>query len=144
MKQAFTLDHLFYLLSVKSINRQNFLSMHLQYWTNSNENATESVDNYSNLYVFSVDNMRNNHFKAVREAWKKDNRRATFFMCKNRVMALALGREEEEEYNDNLHKVSRLLRGPNRGLMLTNEGMYDILKAFSSLKFKVQNTSLYF
>jgi len=81
----------------------------------------ESVDNYSNLYVFSVDNMRNNHFKAVREAWKKDNRRATFFMCKNRVMALALGREEEEEYNDNLHKVSRLLRGPNRGLMLTNE-----------------------
>ena len=94
----------------------------------------ESVDNYSNLYVFSVDNMRNNHFKAVREAWKKDNRRATFFMCKNRVMALALGREEEEEYNDNLHKVSRLLRGPNRGLMLTNEGMYDILKTLSSLE----------
>ena len=83
----------------------------------------ESVDTYSNLYVFSVDNMRNNHFKAVREAWKNENRRATFFMCKNRVMALALGREEEEEYNDNLHKVSKLLRGPNRGLMLTNEGM---------------------
>jgi len=81
----------------------------------------ESVDTYSNLYVFSVDNMRNNHFKAVREAWKNENRRATFFMCKNRVMALALGREEEEEYNDNLHKVSKLLRGPNRGLMLTNE-----------------------
>ena len=85
----------------------------------------ESVDTYSNLYVFSVDNMRNNHFKAVREAWKNENRRATFFMCKNRVMALALGREEEEEYNDNLHKVSKLLRGPNRGLMLTNEGMQN-------------------
>ena len=85
----------------------------------------ESVDTYSNLYVFSVDNMRNNHFKAVREAWKNENRRATFFMCKNRVMALALGREEAEEYNDNLHKVSKLLRGPNRGLMLTNEGMLN-------------------
>ena len=60
--------------------------------------------------------------KAVRESWKNENRKATFFMCKNRIMALALGREESEEYNDNLHKVSKLLRGANRGLMFTNEG----------------------
>ena len=83
----------------------------------------QSVDAYSNLYVFSVDNMRNNHLQAVREAWKNDKRKATFFMCKNRIMALALGKEEAEEYNDNLHKVSQLLRGPNRGIMCTNEGM---------------------
>ena len=83
----------------------------------------QCVDANSNLFVFSVDNMRNNHLKAVREAWKNDKRKATFFMCKNRVMALALGREEAEEYNENLHKVARLLRGPNRGLMFTNEGM---------------------
>ena len=87
----------------------------------------QSVDTYSNLYVFSVDNMRNNHLQAVRDAWKNDNRKATFFMCKNRIMALALGREEAEEYNDNLHKVSQLLRGPNRGLMFTNEGMSCVL-----------------
>ena len=83
----------------------------------------QSVDAYSNLFVFSVDNMRNNHLQAIREGWKCENRKGTFFMCKNRVMALALGREEAEEYNDNLHKVARLLRGPNRGLMFTNEGM---------------------
>lgn len=81
----------------------------------------QCVDANSNLFVFSVDNMRNNHLKAVREAWKNDKRKATFFMCKNRVMALALGREEADEYNENLHKVARLLRGPNRGLMFTNE-----------------------
>jgi len=94
----------------------------------------ESVDTYSNLYVFSVDNMRNNHFKAVREAWKNENRRATFFMCKNRVMALALGREEAEEYNDNLHKVSKLLRGPNRGLMLTNEAQKVVEEFFEEFE----------
>ena len=83
----------------------------------------QSVDAYSNIFVFSVDNMRNNHLQTVREAWKNEKRKATFYMCKNRVMAIALGREEAEEYNDNLHHVSRLLRGPNRGLMFTNEGM---------------------
>ena len=87
----------------------------------------QSVDAFSNLYVFSVDNMRNNHLKAVRESWKSENRKATFFMCKNRIMALALGREESEEYNDNLHKVSKLLRGANRGLMFTNEGRYNLI-----------------
>jgi len=90
----------------------------------------QSVDTYSNIYVFTVDNMRNNHLQAVREAWKNDKRKATFFMCKNRIMALALGREEAEEYNDNLHKVSQMLRGPNRGLMFTNEEQQTVENFF--------------
>ena len=39
--------------------------------------------------------MRNLHFKKVREMWKEHS---TFIMGKNRVMSLALGRDEPEEY----------------------------------------------
>ena len=48
--------------------------------------------------------MRNIHFKHVRESWKSDS---TFVMGKNRVMSLALGRDEAEEYAT---KVSRKLK----------------------------------
>merc|ERR1712141_734024 len=53
------------------------------------------VDNYPRLFVFSIDNMRNLHFKHVRETWKAHS---TFVMGKNRIMSLALGRDEAEEY----------------------------------------------
>lgn len=47
--------------------------------------------------MFSVDNMRNLHFKDVREQWKDHS---MFVMGKNRIMALALGKDEAEEYAD--------------------------------------------
>ena len=66
----------------------------------------ESVDKYPNLFVFSVDNMRNLHFKQLREMWKDHS---CFFMGKNRVMALALGRDEAEEYADKVSASNVLL-----------------------------------
>merc|ERR1719391_1145590 len=44
----------------------------------------------------------------------------------------ALGNTEEEEYNDNLHKVSLLLRG-ECGLLFTNEKKDDVVEYFSNL-----------
>ena len=41
--------------------------------------------------------MRNLHFQHVRDSWKTHSK---FFLGKNRVMALALGRNESEEYSD--------------------------------------------
>ena len=61
------------------------------------------MDDYPRLFVFTVENMRNIHFQQVREDWKSHSK---FFMGKNRVMALALGRNESEEYAD---KVSFFL-----------------------------------
>ena len=55
------------------------------------------MDDYPRLFVFTVENMRNIHFQQVREDWKSHSK---FFMGKNRVMALALGRNESEEYAD--------------------------------------------
>ena len=84
------------------------------------------VDKYPRLFVFSVDNMRNTHFKQIREQWKEHS---IFFMGKNRVMSLALGRTEEEEYNDKLHRVSKLLRN-QRGLLFTSQNEENVVEFF--------------
>jgi len=104
----------------------------LEFKQNLIDKIRQSVDDYSNLFVFSVDNMRNTHLQAVRDAWRADNKKGLFFMGKNRVMAVALGREEAEEYNEKLHRVSKLLRGSNRGLMFTNEDPLSVEAFFDS------------
>lgn len=59
-------------------------------------------DQYASLYIFSIENMRNDRLKDVRMKWK-DSR---FFYGKNRVIQLALGRTEAEEYKESLHTIS--------------------------------------
>ena len=51
-------------------------------------------------------------------------------MGKNRVMSLALGRDEASEYNENLHKVSRLLRN-QCGLLFTNQKKDSVMDFFT-------------
>eukprot|EP00088_Acartia_fossae_P048012 TRINITY_DN5222_c0_g1_i5.p1 TRINITY_DN5222_c0_g1~~TRINITY_DN5222_c0_g1_i5.p1 ORF type:complete len:239 (+),score=50.88 TRINITY_DN5222_c0_g1_i5:41-757(+) len=92
------------------------------------ENVRNSVDTYSRIFVFKPENMRNNTLKEVREHWNHSK----IFIGKNRVIAKALGCTEEEEYNENLHKVSVLLRG-ERGLLFTNEKTDDVLEYFENL-----------
>ena len=48
--------------------------------------------------------MRNNKLKEVRSQWKESR----FFYGKNRVMQLALGRTEAEEYKEGLHRVAEV------------------------------------
>ena len=42
-------------------------------------------------------------------------------------MSLALGRTTEDEYKDNLHKLSKHLRGQT-GLLFTNKSKEEVLK----------------
>lgn len=86
-------------------------------------------DQYSSLYLFSVENMRNKKVKDVREQW----RTSRFFFGKNKVMAIGLGKTKEEEYKDNLHKISVRLVG-NVGLMFTNESEENVKAWFYSQK----------
>ena len=53
--------------------------------------------------------------------------RCRFFLGKNKVMMVALGRGVEDEYKDNLHKISRQLTG-QRGLLFTNQSKDEVLK----------------
>uniref|UniRef100_A0A4W4FTS0 Ribosome assembly factor mrt4 n=1 Tax=Electrophorus electricus TaxID=8005 RepID=A0A4W4FTS0_ELEEL len=71
------------------------------------EELRKCVDTYRYLFVFSVENTRNNKLKDVRAAWKHSR----FFFGKNKVMMIALGKGPTDEYKDNLHKVSEFLKG---------------------------------
>ncbi|GIX80827.1 mRNA turnover protein 4 homolog [Caerostris darwini] len=87
----------------------------------------ENVDTYAHVFVFSVADMRNAKMKNLREQWKHSR----FFIGKNKVMAMALGRSPEEEYKSNLHKVGQMLKG-ERGLLFTNQSIDECVKWFES------------
>ncbi|KAK0143941.1 mRNA turnover protein 4 [Merluccius polli] len=80
------------------------------------EEVRKCVDIYQNVFIFSVANMRNNKLKDIRTAWKHSR----FFFGKNKVMMVALGKGQTDEYKDNLHKVSKHLKG-EVGVLFTNK-----------------------
>ncbi|KAG4306122.1 hypothetical protein PORY_000110 [Pneumocystis oryctolagi] len=84
------------------------------------------VDKYQYIWIFSVENMKNVHFKEVRNKWK-DSR---FFIGRLRVIAKSLGITENEEYRKNLSELSKLLYG-NVGIMFTSEPVKDVIDFFS-------------
>ncbi|GAA6075808.1 mRNA turnover protein 4 homolog [Tachysurus ichikawai] len=87
------------------------------------------VDTYRYIFIFSVENMRNSKLKDVRTAWKHSR----FFFGKNKVMMIALGKGPTDEYRDNLHKVSRFLRG-EVGVLFTNKTKEEVQAYFSSFR----------
>lgn len=74
-----------------------------------------SVEKYSRIFLFSVQNMRNNKLKELRAEWT-DSR---FFFGKNKIMALAFGKSSELEVADGIHKLANALNG-QCGLLFTN------------------------
>jgi mRNA turnover protein 4 len=69
------------------------------------EEIQQSVEKYDSIYIFYIQNMRNNKLKEIRTEWKSSR----FFFGKNRVMRLGLrnvGVEEtEDEEESDLQKV---------------------------------------
>jgi len=88
------------------------------------------LDSYKNLFVFSYHNMRGNKLAVVRTRFKTDGR---FFLGKNKIMALALGRIPQEEHKEGLSRVSKLLTG-QRGLLFTNWTVEKVTSYFESLR----------
>uniref|UniRef100_A0ABM5EKD1 Ribosome assembly factor mrt4 n=1 Tax=Pogona vitticeps TaxID=103695 RepID=A0ABM5EKD1_9SAUR len=93
------------------------------------EELRKCVDTYKYLFIFSIANMRNNKLKDIRNAWKHSR----IFFGKNKVMMVALGRSPTDEYKDNLHQVSKHLRG-EVGLLFTNRTKDEVLDWFSRFK----------
>ena len=56
------------------------------------------------MWIFDVENMRNTYLKDVREAWNDSK----VLFGRTKVMAKALGTTREDEYQENLHKLSRV------------------------------------
>ncbi|XP_033109679.1 mRNA turnover protein 4 homolog [Anneissia japonica] len=93
------------------------------------QEVQDSVDKFSRIFLFSVDNMRNVKLKEVRNRW----RHSRFFFGKNKVMSVALGRTREDEYRENLHQLSKKLTG-NVGLLFTNEKKDDVMRWFDDFQ----------
>ncbi|XP_028663266.1 mRNA turnover protein 4 homolog [Erpetoichthys calabaricus] len=93
------------------------------------EELRKCVDTYRYLFIFSVANVRNSKLKVIRTAWKHSR----FFFGKNKVMMVALGKGCEDEYKDNLHKISKRLRG-EVGLLFTNKTCEDVQEYFNHFK----------
>lgn len=78
------------------------------------------------LYVFSLRNQKNSVLKELREQWAGSR----FFMGKNKVMQLALGRTPEEEERPGLAALARQLSG-TRGLLATSKGPEEVAAFFA-------------
>lgn len=90
------------------------------------EELRKCVDTYKYLFIFSVANVRNSKLKDIRNAWKHSR----MFFGKNKVMMVALGRSPSDEYKDNLHQVSKKLRG-EVGLLFTNRTKEEVNEWFT-------------
>lgn len=65
------------------------------------EDVRNCVEKFKSIYIFTFKNLRTEKMQDVRREWKPSR----FFFGKNRVIAIGLGRTEEEEVQDGLHKV---------------------------------------
>jgi len=96
------------------------------------EKVIEQVKTYCNQYerifVYSLENTRNNHLKELRTVFKNDSR---FYQGKNKLTQLALGKSEENETLPGLHKLTDQLVG-EKGLMFTDRSAKDIIDYFNT------------
>lgn len=85
----------------------------------------DAVEEFEHLYVFSFENMRSNLFKSLRQELSSSR----IFLGKNKVMALALGHNEADEYMPELYHIGNDLSG-QRGLLFTNSGPEEVQALF--------------
>jgi len=85
------------------------------------------VDQYERVFVYSLDNARNNHLKDLRAEFKSDSR---FYQGKNKLTQVALGKSDENEYKTGIHKISQQLIG-EVGLLFTNRPAEQVEEYFN-------------
>ncbi len=93
------------------------------------EEVRDALDEYSQIYVLSCKNIRTAQMNEVRKEFEDSK----IYMGKNSVAAVALGRNQEDEFKDNLRHVSGFLTG-NVCLMFTNRDKKSTMKYFKKLK----------
>ncbi len=63
------------------------------------ENIQQAIEKYKRCFVLSFENMRTGPFKKI----QGEMRDSKFYIGKNKVIQVALGRSPEEETADNAH-----------------------------------------
>lgn len=90
------------------------------------ESVRTCCDEFANVFVFKVHNMRNEKMKTLREQWKPSK----FFLGKNKVMGVALGKGKDDEYKKNMHQISQNLRG-DVGILFTDKPVTEVTSFFN-------------
>lgn len=89
------------------------------------EDVRNCVEKFKSIYIFTFKNLRTEKMQDVRREWKPSR----FFFGKNRVIAIGLGRTEEEEVQDGLHKLAKYLKG-QCGVLFTDSTKDEVLEWF--------------
>jgi mRNA turnover protein 4 len=97
----------------------------------------KAVDDYTTLYVFTYENMRSAKFKNIRLHFRENGddgaQGSRIFLGKNKLLQIALGRNAEEEYADNLRNIAKLIEGGSVGLLFTNQSNADVESYFDTM-----------
>jgi len=85
----------------------------------------EAAQEYDAIYVFRIINMRISGLNELRKKFR-DSR---MFLGKNKVVALALGKDAKSEMLQDVHKISERLQG-ECGLLFTSRKESDVMEVF--------------
>jgi mRNA turnover protein 4 len=95
------------------------------------EKVKSYLEEYEYCYVIKYKNMTNLPMQELRNYWKNSK----FVIGKNKVLHVALGKTEDDEFKLNSHKLSKFLKG-NCGLVFSNdEPDYVVEYLFNFFKF---------
>lgn len=95
------------------------------------EQIRSAIESHDSVYLFGYENMRSNKFKKVRVDFNGSG--ARIFLGKNKLMQIALGRSEEEEFQENLRHVAKRIVGGSVGLLVTSQSREEIVNYFAKL-----------
>lgn len=87
----------------------------------------QAMDTYEHVWVLDVENMRNQFLKEIRQAWQGSR----ILFGRTKLMQKVIGHSAEDEYLENSHKLSSVVKG-DVGLLFTNEGPQVVREYFES------------
>lgn len=84
------------------------------------EDVKKCVEEYNHIFLISVQNTRNTKLLDLRAEWKDSK----LFFGKLRIIALGLGKSQETEIADGIHKLANAVKNHSMkgqcGLLFTN------------------------
>jgi mRNA turnover protein 4 len=93
------------------------------------EKIHQALEDFTDVYIFTISNTRTNILQQIRDERREDSK---LFLGNNKLMMIALGRDEETSVKPNLHKLSKFLVG-QCGLLFTNLPKKEVKDYFSSV-----------
>lgn len=91
------------------------------------DEVREALDEFQYVWVLQLDDVRTPVLQDIRSDWGGSK----LILGKRRVLEKALGDNANEEYKDNLHRLTKLCLGVS-GLLFTNEDVDTVLAYFAS------------